>query len=275
MLGKKERPLSAQLPISAGVVGRYDIVVGGDVGIDRLVTDLEDAPDAAADGHRPAIIVIGLPIGGDEGTRSQVPALGQVIVEEGLQGHGIHVSPVLIASKGPDVKDQEASRYVQRSVRQEDDKVGSGRPFLRPEQLIRRSWKLKHWPNTPHQAGVGTELDRLFWRNEKFCGEVAQAELGVTNLGTENLLCGSKLSPGQEGRLIDHWQDWAGDQVPGRVEVERIDWLNIQDVLCVVGVADVKVCVVLKRETDQIANWVLRRRAQIFSLLGMTRRCRK
>ena len=58
MLGKKEGPLRAQLPISASVVGRYDIVVGGDVGIDRLVTDLEDAPDAAADRHSPAIIVI-------------------------------------------------------------------------------------------------------------------------------------------------------------------------------------------------------------------------
>ena len=58
MLGKKEGPLRAQLPISAGVVGRYDIVVGGDVGIDRLVTDLEDPPDAAADRYSPAIIVI-------------------------------------------------------------------------------------------------------------------------------------------------------------------------------------------------------------------------
>jgi hypothetical protein len=40
MLGKKEGPLSAQLPISASVVGRYDIVVGGDAGIDRLVTTI-------------------------------------------------------------------------------------------------------------------------------------------------------------------------------------------------------------------------------------------
>jgi hypothetical protein len=146
---EQERPLSAQLPISASVFGRYYIVVRGDVGIDRLMTDFENAPDAAADGHSPAIIVISLPVGGDEGGRGQVPALGEVIVEEGLQRHGIHVSPVPLASKGPDVKDQEASRYVQRPVRQEDDKVGSGRPFFRPEQLIRRSWKLNTGP-TPH-----------------------------------------------------------------------------------------------------------------------------
>jgi hypothetical protein len=29
MLWKKECPLSAQLPVSADIVGRYDIVVGG------------------------------------------------------------------------------------------------------------------------------------------------------------------------------------------------------------------------------------------------------
>ena len=68
MLGKKEGPLRTQLPISARVVGRDDIVVGGDVGIDRLVTDLEDAPDAAADRHSPAIIlIISLPVGRNEG----------------------------------------------------------------------------------------------------------------------------------------------------------------------------------------------------------------
>ena len=57
MCWKKEGPLRAQLPVSTSVVGRYDIVIGGEVGIDRLVTDLEDAPDAAADRHSPAIIL--------------------------------------------------------------------------------------------------------------------------------------------------------------------------------------------------------------------------
>jgi hypothetical protein len=41
MCWEKKGPLGAQLPISASVVGRYDVVVGGDVGIDRLVTDLD------------------------------------------------------------------------------------------------------------------------------------------------------------------------------------------------------------------------------------------
>ena len=67
MRWEKECPLRAQLPVSASVVGRYDIVVGGEVGIDRLITDLEDAPDAATNRQSPAVIVISLPVGGDEG----------------------------------------------------------------------------------------------------------------------------------------------------------------------------------------------------------------
>ena len=104
------------MPISTSVVRRCDIVVGGYVGIDRLVTDLEDAPDAAADRYSPAIIVLSLPVGRNEGARGQVPALGEVIIEEGLQRHGIHVGAVLVASEGPKVKDQKAGRYVQRLV---------------------------------------------------------------------------------------------------------------------------------------------------------------
>ena len=98
MRWEKEGPLGAQLPVSASVVRGYDIVVGGDVGIDRLVTDLEDAPDAA-DRHSPAIIFTSLLVGGDEGARGQVPAFEEVIIEEGLQRHGIDVRPILIASK--------------------------------------------------------------------------------------------------------------------------------------------------------------------------------
>lgn len=62
MLWKKEGKLSAQLPISASVVGCHDIVVGVYLSIDRLVTDLEDAPNAAADGKCPAVVTIGFPV---------------------------------------------------------------------------------------------------------------------------------------------------------------------------------------------------------------------
>jgi hypothetical protein len=78
MRWEKEGPLGAQLPISASIVGRYDVVVGGDVGIDWLVTDLEDAPDAAADGYSPAIIVISLPVGLMRGLVVRYQPLGRL-----------------------------------------------------------------------------------------------------------------------------------------------------------------------------------------------------
>src|SRR5262249_38089993 len=57
-------------------------------------------------------------------------------------------------------------------------------------------------------------------------------------------------------------------------EVKRIDRLNVEDVLRVVGAANVKVRIVLKGDADQIGDGVLRRLAQVLSLLGITHRCR-
>ena len=273
MRWEKECPLRAQLPISASVVGRYDIVVGADVGIDRLVTDLEDAPDAAADRHSPAIIVFSLPIGRDERARGQVPALGEVIIEEGLQGHGIDIGAVLVAGEGPKVKDQKAGCYVQRLVRQEHHKSGTGRPLSRPKFNVRRGWQLKSWPDTPHQACLGTKLYRLSRRKEKFWSEIAQAELGVTNTRAENLLCGGKLLSGKERRLRDHWEDRPGDQVPILIKVGWIDGLKVEDVLRVLTSTNVKVRIVLKRNADQIGDGVLRGLTQAFSLLSVSPRC--
>ena len=50
-----------------------------------------------------------------------------------------------------------------------------------------------------------------------------------------------------------------------------IDRLNVEDVLRVVGVADVKVRIVLKGDADQIGDRILRGIAQVFSLLRMHR----
>ena len=189
------------------------------------------------------------------GLEVKLPAL----VEERLQRHGIHVGAVLVASEGPKVKDQKAGCYVQRPVRQEHDKSGAGRPLSRPKFNVRRGWKLKSWPSIPYQACVRTKLYGVSWRKEKFRSEIPKAELGVTNTRAENLLGGGKIPPGEEGRLRDHWEDWAGDQVPALIKVDWIDRLNVEDVLRVLTSTDVKIRIVLKGETDQIGDGVLRR----------------
>ena len=51
--------------------------------------------------------------------------------------------------------------------------------------------------------------------------------------------------------------------------MEGIDRLNVEDVLCVVSAANVKVRVVLEGDADQIGDRILRGIAQVFSLLGI------
>src|SRR5262245_3529965 len=159
-------------------------------------------------------------------------------------------------------------------ISQEHDKSGPGGPLSRPKFNVRGGWKLKGWPSTPNQACLGTKLYRLSWRKEKFWREIAETELCVTNTRAENLLSCGKLPAGEEGRLRDHRKDWAGDQVPILIEVSWIDRLNVEDILGVVRAADIKVRIVLKRQADQIGDGVLRRLAQVFSLLSVSRRCR-
>ena len=65
------------MPISADVIGRDDIV-GGKLSVDRLVTDLEDAPNAAADGDRPPVVTLSLPVGRDEGLLVRYHPLGRL-----------------------------------------------------------------------------------------------------------------------------------------------------------------------------------------------------
>jgi hypothetical protein len=69
---KEEGPLGTQLRVTPGEVWSLDIVVVTDLGIDRLTAELEDAPDTAADWYRPAIIAVGFPVCGDDGTGRQV-----------------------------------------------------------------------------------------------------------------------------------------------------------------------------------------------------------
>ncbi len=72
--------------------------------IDRLVTDLEDAANAAADGKCPVIVTVSFPIGGDERACGQIPALGEVVIEEeGLHRHRIDIGTVFISGERPKI----------------------------------------------------------------------------------------------------------------------------------------------------------------------------
>jgi hypothetical protein len=95
-------------------------------------------------------------------------------------------------------------------------------------------------------------------RKEELRSEIPKAELGLAYLRAEDLLSRMKFWAREEGRLRDHWQDWPGDQIPVRIEMDWIDGLNIEDVLRVIRVSNVKVRIVLKGKADQIRDGILR-----------------
>jgi hypothetical protein len=64
-----------------------------------------------------------------------------------------------------------------------------------------------------------------------------KARLAGLGVGAILLFSGAKLCSREKRRLVDHRQDWACDQVPVRIEVGRIDRLDVEDVLSVVGAA--------------------------------------
>ena len=98
-----------------------------------------------------------------------------------------------------------------------------------------------------------------------------QAELGAADIRAKDPFKSMKLPSGEDGRLRDHRQDRSDDQVPILIEVDWIDRLNVEDVLRIVRTANVKVGIVPKGDTDQIADRILGCRAQVFPLLRRAR----
>jgi hypothetical protein len=95
---KKQGELKSQLPISR-FIWMHDIVVAGDLRIERLSTNPEDTAYAAADWHRPLLAGAGVPVHRNDWRGSQIPATGKIVVDKGLNQAGIHGRPIRGASE--------------------------------------------------------------------------------------------------------------------------------------------------------------------------------
>src|SRR5579871_1776315 len=66
--------------------------------IHRLVPEFHDSSNPAPQGHRPNISTPRFPIGGDDRLPGEIPALLQVVVDEVLQEHLVHIFGVALAN---------------------------------------------------------------------------------------------------------------------------------------------------------------------------------
>jgi hypothetical protein len=113
-----------------------------------LITDLEDAPYATADRDRPPVVTTSLPVRRDDGAAREIPPLGQVIIEEGLQRHGIDVGTVFVPGIGPKVIDQEASVTCRGLSSKKTTNVGPADHFPVPSSasVAVGNWKTGQGP---------------------------------------------------------------------------------------------------------------------------------
>lgn len=94
---EQERQLGLEL-IVRRAIGAEVIVVGSQREIDRLLANVENPAKAAAHRYKPGVVVaLRLPVGGDDRCRRKIPALLEVVVQEGLKDELVDVFPVTVA----------------------------------------------------------------------------------------------------------------------------------------------------------------------------------
>src|SRR4051812_35576763 len=80
---------------------RLHVVERLQTGVDWLVTDLEDLADAAADRKTPSLARGRIPVRRDDRGARQIPALEQIVVDEGLQQQLTHIRTITGACHRP------------------------------------------------------------------------------------------------------------------------------------------------------------------------------
>ena len=88
---KQQRYRETELPVRP--LSRVDhVVVALQIHVEGRPAGLDDLAEATANRDYPAVAAIvakGFPVSGDDGRGGQIPALGQVVVDEGLNQHRV------------------------------------------------------------------------------------------------------------------------------------------------------------------------------------------
>ena len=107
---EQQSHLEADLPLRVGYVPRMDhVVICVQLPDQRLCTNPCDFPEAAAERHKPSVVVGRKPVRGDDGRRGQEPAMLHVVGNEILSQELVHVAALFVTGKRPYVVGQESN----------------------------------------------------------------------------------------------------------------------------------------------------------------------
>jgi len=95
---KQKLQLKTQGPVSHNR-RLFHIVEGLHLRVHGLIADPENFAAPAADGHQSGVIAVRLPVGRDDRRADRIPAIGQIIVDKGLNQHGVDVIATVVTGK--------------------------------------------------------------------------------------------------------------------------------------------------------------------------------
>ena len=197
---------------------------------------MSDPSDAAAHGNRPLLSAVCLPIGGHDRGGGQVPLLGEVEVEKGLECKLADRRTAWVRRVRPKLIHQRADHP--RSLREHGNTGRADAQSPRTEQRARGGGERKSGTDSPDELTRGSRCQ------VNLILQVSQSKSAPVSLDRLWL-------PG-EG------QAESVNQVPVFGERHGKAGLKIQDVLQVSSGSDSEVEVALQRHTDQLRHRILR-----------------
>jgi hypothetical protein len=145
-LWEKQLKLDPECPIS-GVVRMRHVIEGLQLGIECLLADAKGPAASRADGHRPLLTPGRLPVGRDDGGTGQIPATREVIVDERLDQHLIHLLAVRFPGDRSNLGYQRA--HQPRSMDGEGDCGDSRAELSLTQYLVTGTWENERGAYTP------------------------------------------------------------------------------------------------------------------------------
>ena len=95
---QQDRELEPELPIRPDI-RRHDVVIPFQRNAHVFLTDGENLPYTSAKRYKPPVIAIRLLARRDAGRAAQKPAIRQVVVDEGPEGHDVDILPSVVTGK--------------------------------------------------------------------------------------------------------------------------------------------------------------------------------
>ncbi len=176
-----------------------DVVISGNICAHRLVAYFEYAAETATDRDGPPLIRCRQPVRCDDWRRSEIPAVGKIIIDERLRQKFVHGGPQRIATNRPLVIEQYTDYPVSRRY-QEDGRRAEQKSSGSENRIVGGR-------NGEDCTRAPDEFTRMRWRKKQRLSNVANSirvavkyRIGLTDNWNDNPIDASQTQALWKGR---------------------------------------------------------------------------